>query len=217
MSYSSPDSNRTVAVRPSPTKPLKTLGRIIFGPLLVSPSPSDTTKSDEEEEDETQSISSSISGPRNLTKQSRRKPILASLKNSRERQSARVNRVNHLIRFIEEIQNEGYVGEKEVIPKQLFPKDYIELLVEVDERDQEFQHYFHHGLRYEYRESIHGKNQFTILMLSAFHITMQTEIDGRPQEKYGLSVIRRWNSSRRKPYVEIVLLATGRTITHIHR
>ncbi|KAJ2994966.1 hypothetical protein NUW58_g1403 [Xylaria curta] len=121
--------------------------------------------------DECQSTSSSSAGPRNRTKQAHSKGILARFKNNRARQDARVNRVDRLIRFIEKIQHETYIGRKEVIPKQLFPKDYIELLVEIDKRDQDFRDFFHHGLRYEYRQSIHGKEQFTVLRLSAFRIT----------------------------------------------
>ncbi|KAI0419480.1 hypothetical protein F5X98DRAFT_372888 [Xylaria grammica] len=91
------------------------------------------------------------------------------------------SRANHLINLIEKIRRERYIGEKEVIRKQLFPKDYIELLLEVDERDRDFQLFFHHGLRYEYRESIHGKEQFTILMLSAFHLSIEKSIEYRVQ------------------------------------
>ncbi|KAI0191367.1 hypothetical protein EV127DRAFT_407311 [Xylaria flabelliformis] len=99
--------------------------------------------------------------------------------NSRQRRKARLRRVNRLISFIEELKNEGYQGSKEAIPGKLLPKEYVELLLEVDKRDSGFQTYFNHGLRYEYRESRYGKTQFTIFMLSAFHIRMQGLIDSK--------------------------------------
>ncbi|GAW19654.1 hypothetical protein ANO14919_091430 [Xylariales sp. No.14919] len=97
---------------------------------------------------------------------------------SRQRQEARLRRVRHLIRFIEEIQNEGYLGRKEAIPIQLFPKDYIELLLQVEKRDSAFQNYFNDRLRYEYNESRYGNSQFTIFMLSDFHKRMSSLVDG---------------------------------------
>ncbi|KAI3331148.1 hypothetical protein F4824DRAFT_514688 [Ustulina deusta] len=130
-----------------------------------------------QDKDEVQNTISSSSGPTKPIKQSRYKSILASLRNSRERRDARAGRVDRLISLIEKVQHGAYVGSKEVISTQLFPKDYIELLIEVDERDRDFQLFFHHGLRYEYRESIHGKEQFKILILSAFHISIQKSID----------------------------------------
>ncbi|KAI1271770.1 hypothetical protein F5Y07DRAFT_329864 [Xylaria sp. FL0933] len=97
--------------------------------------------------------------------------------NNRERRHARSQRVDRLIGLIEEIQHGKYIGRNEVISRQLFPKEYGELLVQVDERDRDFQSFFYYDLRYEYRESIHGKEQFRILMLSAFHISIRKSID----------------------------------------
>ncbi|KAI0406751.1 hypothetical protein F4802DRAFT_557401 [Xylaria palmicola] len=105
------------------------------------------------------------------------KTALAPFRSSRQRQGARLRRVHHLISFIEEIQNQGYLGRKEAIPIQLFPKDYIELLLEVDKRDSGFQDYFNYRLRYAYNESRYGNKQFTIFMLSDFHKRMSTSID----------------------------------------
>ncbi|KAI0975136.1 hypothetical protein F4678DRAFT_318578 [Xylaria arbuscula] len=102
---------------------------------------------------------------------------MARFKNNRQRRDARGGRVDRLIGLIEKVQHGTYVGRNEVISRQLFPKDYIGLLVEVDERDQDFQLFFHHGLRYEYRESIYGKEQFKILILSAFRISIRKSID----------------------------------------
>ncbi|KAI0423570.1 hypothetical protein F5Y09DRAFT_336477 [Xylaria sp. FL1042] len=153
-----PCSDRAIDVRPSPMKSFKTLDS-------------------GEDENDIQSTVSSGSGPRIPIKQSSYKSIMARLKNNRQRRDARGDRVNRLIGLIEKIQHETYVGRSEVISEQLFPKDYIELLIEVDDRDQDFQRYFHRQLRYEYRESIHGKEQFKILMLSAFYISIQKSID----------------------------------------
>ncbi|KAI1345524.1 hypothetical protein F5Y01DRAFT_320673 [Xylaria sp. FL0043] len=98
--------------------------------------------------------------------------------NNRERRHARSHHVDRLIDLIEEIQRGKYVGRNEVISRRLFPKEYGELLVQVDERDRDFQSFFTmtFGI-YEYRESIHGKEQFRILMLSAFHISIRKSID----------------------------------------
>ncbi|KAI1314085.1 hypothetical protein F5Y03DRAFT_389567 [Xylaria venustula] len=104
---------------------------------------------------------------------------MARFKNNRQHRDARCNRIDRLISLIEKVQHGTYWGRNEVISRQLSPKDYNELLVKVDERDQDFQLFFHHGLRYEYRESIHGKEQFKILMLSAFHVSIQKSIDHR--------------------------------------
>ncbi|KAF2962785.1 hypothetical protein GQX73_g10788 [Xylaria multiplex] len=106
---------------------------------------------------------------------------MARLKNSHKRQRTRLSRVNRLIGLIEKIQRGAYVEGKEVIRKQLFPRDYIELLLEVEKRDRDFQFFFHQKFRYEYRESIHGKEQFTVFMPSAFHLSIEKSVDYRLQ------------------------------------
>ncbi|KAJ2990720.1 hypothetical protein NUW58_g2811 [Xylaria curta] len=102
---------------------------------------------------------------------------MASLKSSHQRQKARLRRVRHIINLIEETKNGGHLSGMEAIQKQLFPKDYTELLAQVDERDSDFQHYFNHHLRYEYRESRRGNSQFVIYILSAFRVSIQASID----------------------------------------
>ncbi|KAI1195528.1 hypothetical protein F5X97DRAFT_345648 [Nemania serpens] len=92
-------------------------------------------------------------------------------------QTARASRAERLVRVIEDIQHETCVERNEVISRQLLPEDYRDLLVEVDERDQDFQDFFHRDLRYEYMESILGADQFTILLPSAFRISMRKSID----------------------------------------
>ncbi|KAI0529811.1 hypothetical protein GGR58DRAFT_495562 [Xylaria digitata] len=134
-----------------------------------------------ETRDEVQSTVSSRSGPRNHAIQPRHGKTLARLKNEHKRQHTRLSRINHLISLIEKIQRGTYVKGKEVIRKQLFPKDYIELLLEVDGRGPDFRSFFHHRLRYEYRESIHREDQFTILVLSAFHLSIEKSIEYRIQ------------------------------------
>ncbi|KAI1355876.1 hypothetical protein F5Y01DRAFT_310062 [Xylaria sp. FL0043] len=100
-----------------------------------------------------------------------------SSRSIRERQAARRRRVRRLIDLIKRIKDGGNPGESEIIRIQLFPKDYIELLVEVDEQDSDFQYYFNNILRYDYRESRYGKSQFTIFMKSVFHACMERAID----------------------------------------
>lgn len=63
-------------------------------------------------------------------------------------QTARASRAERLVRVIEDIQHETCVERNEVISRQLLPEDYRDLLVEVDERDQDFQDFFHRDLRY---------------------------------------------------------------------
>ncbi|KAI8948480.1 hypothetical protein F4801DRAFT_556638 [Xylaria longipes] len=181
-SPSSPSRNRALAVLSSPVKFLRGLGHPTSSPYVVSPPQSVHSQFQEHDnEDEVQCTSSSRSASESNHEERNKHHIyaraLAPLKSSRQRQKARLRRVNRLISFIEELQNESYLGSQETISTQLFPKDYIQLLVEIDERDIEFQYYFNHALRYEYRESRYGKNQFTIFMLSAFHIRMQGLID----------------------------------------
>ena len=76
----------------------------------------------------------------------------ARAKNRRERHLARLSRVNGLINLIEDIRNGAYVEDKELITRQLFPKNYLELLLKVYECDEGFQDFFHQGLWYVRRQ-----------------------------------------------------------------
>ncbi|KAI0551036.1 hypothetical protein F4679DRAFT_540056 [Xylaria curta] len=183
-SPSTPTKKRALAVLSSPVSFLRGLGHPTTpSPSILSPRRSRHPYFQEEEDHggesqgTTSSIDTSESGDEESHRRSLYKRALAPLRNSRQRQRARLCRVNRLISFIEKLNNEGYLGSKEAIPKKLLPREYIELLLEVEKRDSDFQNYFKHSLRYEYRESRYGKNQFTIFMLSAFHIRMQGLID----------------------------------------
>ncbi|KAI1419459.1 hypothetical protein F5Y12DRAFT_247063 [Xylaria sp. FL1777] len=121
----------------SPGTPSFTPNLLIMMSLPVSHSPS-TSEGDDDEVHST--ISSS--GPRNPMKKSSHKSILARLKTNRERRDVRGDRVDRFISLIEKIQHGTYVGRNEVILRQLFLKDYIKLLVEIDERDRDFQLFF---------------------------------------------------------------------------
>ncbi|GAP89482.1 hypothetical protein SAMD00023353_4001260 [Rosellinia necatrix] len=178
-----PSKNRALAILSSPIRLFRGLGSPASSRSAElppqPPSPQSLESPDRNEPQRSPSPGrSSQSSLSELAEYSIYERALAPLKSSRQRQKARLRRIHHIINLIDKIRNEGYLGEGEVIPIQLFPKDYTELLLAVDEQGTDFQYYFHRSLRYEYRESRYGKNQFTIFMPSAFHIHMQGSIDG---------------------------------------
>ncbi|KAI1358336.1 hypothetical protein F5Y08DRAFT_350952 [Xylaria arbuscula] len=97
-------------------------------------------------------------------------------KSDRERLKARQNRINRLTDLIEQIRHGKYLEKGEVIQRQLFPRDYTELLLKLEERGPDLLHLFHHELRYEYRESIRGKAQFTIIFRQLFRKSIAISI-----------------------------------------
>ncbi|KAI0102970.1 hypothetical protein GGR51DRAFT_258718 [Nemania sp. FL0031] len=172
-SPSTPRKSRILAVISSPIKLLGGLGSPTAVRSVGLPrrrlSPPSEDDSDNEAQGTASSRNSSESGLTERTKNHFYERALAPFRSSRQRQEARLRRVRNVIRFIERIKDEGYLGRKEAIPMKLLPKDYIDLLLEIDNQDLEFQSFFQHRIRYEYRESRYGDSQFTIFMASAFH------------------------------------------------
>ncbi|KAJ3578866.1 hypothetical protein NPX13_g1692 [Xylaria arbuscula] len=135
--------------------------------ISVPPTPSETRKLSTEYEDA-------------QLKEAHKRTLLWEImprpKSDRERLKARQSRINRLIDLIEQIRHGKYLEKGEMIQRQLFPRDYTELLLKLEERGPDLLYLFHHELQYEYRESIRGKAQFTIIFRQQFRKSIAISI-----------------------------------------